>query len=58
MTLRQFRQGERHSYVLTKEKERCFRCPLDDCTAGEDTPHCPIMVRRLIKKWWRLGEEE
>jgi len=57
VTLRQFRQGERHSYVLTKEKERCFRCPLDDCTAGEDTPHCPIMVRRLIKKWWRQRDD-
>jgi len=52
---RQFRQGERHSYALADEDRECFRCPLDDCTAGRDTPHCPIMVKRTIRRWWELG---
>ena len=52
---RQFRQGERHSYVLADEDRKCFHCPLDDCTAGLLTPHCPIMVKRMIRRWWGLG---
>jgi len=49
VTERQFHQGERHSYVLADEDLECFWCYLPDCTDSEDTPGCPIAIRKLAE---------
>jgi len=46
---RQFRQGERHNCELDEADDECFGCYLPDCTDAEETPGCPIAIRKLAE---------